>query len=142
MTMELVYKFKYHEKSETLDELCKVSNNLYNQALYKVLMHLKEKNKWLRYNELDRIMKVEKNLEDNTNYKLLKAQTAQQILRQLDKDWVSYFRGIKAYKKDKTGFSGMPKRPNFKEKNDRFLLKYTLDYKNDIIKVKTFSLFE
>jgi putative transposase len=122
--MELVYRFKYHEKNKIFDELCRVSNNLYNQALYKVLMRFKETNKWLRYNELDKIMKLEKNLEDSINYRLLKPQVSQQILRQLDKDWISYFRAIKAYKKDKTGFSGMPKRPNFKKKNDRFLLKY------------------
>jgi len=38
--MRLVYKFNYYEKIEVLDNLSKISTDLYNQALYIVKKEL------------------------------------------------------------------------------------------------------
>lgn len=82
--MRLVYKFNIGQ-NENISSLCKISNNLYNQALYIFRETLSKEDKWLSYFELDAIMKNTKNLDGDINYKLLKAQCSQQILRILDK---------------------------------------------------------
>lgn len=80
----MVYKFNIGQNEE-ISKLCKISNNLYNQALYIFRGMLSKEGKWLSYFELDSIMKNTKNLDGDINYKLLKAQCSQQILRVLDK---------------------------------------------------------
>ena len=82
--MRLVYKFNIGQ-NENISSLCKISNNLYNQALYIFRETLSKEDKWLSYFELDTIMKNTKNLDGNINYKLLKAQCSQQVLRIIDK---------------------------------------------------------
>lgn len=59
--MRLVYKFNIG-KNENISSLCKISNNLYNQALYIFRETLSKEDKWLSYFELDAIMKNTKNL--------------------------------------------------------------------------------
>ena len=81
--MRLVYKFisKDATVNDRLCRLCKISKNLYNQALYTLKESLKNDNKWLSYYELDSIMKSTNNLEGECNYKLLKAQVSQQTIK-------------------------------------------------------------
>ena len=123
--MKLVHKFNYRKKSTELDALCRVSNDLYNQANYIIKQELIKSSKWIRYNELDRIMKATKNLEHEINYRKLKTQVAQQILRMLDKNWNSYFRALKTFKKDPNKFTGQPRSPRFLKRGSRNLLVYT-----------------
>jgi putative transposase len=74
---------------------------------------------WLRYDDLNFMLK-------NSNpYKNLPAQTSQQILRVLDKNWKSYFNALKEYRIDPTKFEGKPGMPNYKEKNGEFLVIFT-----------------
>ncbi len=126
--MRLVYSFNINNLNEILS-LCKISKDLYNQALYEVKENLKV-NKFLFYHDLNRIMINKTNLENNINYRLLKAQVSQQILKQLDKDLKSYYKSIKLYKKDKTKFKGIPKLPNYKSKYNNLI------YTNQCSKIK------
>src|SRR5699024_11644462 len=89
--MRLVYKFNIGQ-NENISSLCKISNNLYNQALYIFRETLSKEDKWLSYFELDDIMKNTKNLDGDINYRLLKAQCSQQVLRILDKNIKSYYK--------------------------------------------------
>ena len=86
--MRLVYKYIYKGNkadTERILHYCEVSKNLYNQALYAIRQSLKE-NKFLFYNDIDKLMKGTKNLEGEVNYRLMpKAQSAQQCLKVLDK---------------------------------------------------------
>lgn len=97
--MILVYKFNIGE-NENISFLCKISNNLYNQALYIFRETLSKEDKWLSYFELDDIMKNTRNLDGDINYKLLKAQCSQQVLRILDKNIKSYYKSVQDYKKN------------------------------------------
>ena len=84
--MTLTYKFNYDgEYIQDILGLCKISKNLYNQALYIIKKELKENNKFLFYNDLNKIMKETQNLDGMINYRLLKAQVSQQCLRNIDK---------------------------------------------------------
>src|SRR5699024_11709508 len=81
--MRLIYKFNIGQ-NENISSLCQISNNLYNQALYIFRETLSKEDKWLSYFELDDIMKNTKNLDGDINYRLLKAQCSQQVLRILE----------------------------------------------------------
>jgi len=153
--MRLVYKFNFTDTSDYLNNLCIISKNLYNQANYLIKQELNTNKKWLRYNDLDKIMKVTKNLESNINYRLLKSHVAQQCLKLLDKNWSSFFMSIKCWKANKDNYKGMPKSPYYLKK-DKNLLIYTnqvskikdnkiylsKDFTIDIPKYKDFSKFQ
>lgn len=119
--MRLVYRFNIRHSDE-LYRLCVISKNLYNQALYTVKNELRVNNKWLFYKDLNAIMQTTVNLEGEVNYRMLKAQVAQQCLMLLDKNLKSYIKSIKRYSKDKDGYRGCPKMPRYKK--DANLLVY------------------
>lgn len=122
--MNLIYSF-YMPNTEGLTKLCKVSNNLYNQALYLFRQTLKNEGKWLWYADMDKLMKTTYNLEGDINYRLLKAQVSQQILKVLDKSVKSYCKAIKDFKAHPEKYKGMPQLPSFRKRGGLFNLYYT-----------------
>jgi len=123
--MQLTYKFNHYKNTETLDVLSKVSNDLYNQALYIIKSHFKETGKHLSAYDMDKIMKITSNLEGDVNYRLLKAQSSQQVLKNLDKNYKSYFKSIKDYSKNPKKYKGMPKPPSFKKSGSKSTIYFT-----------------
>lgn len=92
------------------DNLCFLSKNLYNQALWEFNKHYKESGKTLRYNDMEKLLK---NLPDEVNnYKLLTPSVSQQVLMIFDKNIKSFFSLLKV--KDK--LNGHPKIMKFKHK--------------------------
>lgn len=122
--MQLVYSF-IHKNNNRLYELCRYSKNLYNQALYIVKNEYKQNGKYLNYYDLDKILKNTYNLEGEINYKLLKAQVAQQCLRILDKNIKSFYKSNSDYKKNPNKYKSKPQCPKYKDKNELNLLVYT-----------------
>jgi len=71
-----------------LNELCKHSKNLYNQALYIIRQDFNSENKtYLNYNKIDKIMKITKNLENEIKDYLHKAST--KIVKECVKNKIS-----------------------------------------------------
>lgn len=103
-----------------LDEFCYKSKNLYNYANYIIRQEFVNNGKWIRYNDLDKILKQEGNNFDYRNMPL--ANTSQQCLRLLDKNWKSFFQSIKDYNKNPNKYLGRPKLPKYKSKNGRNIL--------------------
>ena len=122
--MRLVYKFNIGQ-NENISSLCKISNNLYNQALYIFRETLSKEDKQLSYFELDAIMKNTKNLDGDINYKLLKAQCSQQILRILDKNIKGYYKSVQDYKKNYNKYREKPGLPSYRKRGSEFNLYYT-----------------
>jgi len=122
--MQLVYQLNIQE-NEAIHNMCLASNNLYNQALYIIKKEFEENKKFFGFNQMDKIMKVTPNLDGEINYYNLKAQTAQQILRLLEKNWKSYFKSIKDWKKNPNKYKGMPKPPGFRKSGDKYLIIFT-----------------
>ena len=122
--MNLAYRFDIPQ-NERLDYLCKVSNNLYNQAMYEFRQTLDKENRWLSYGELDKLMKEKTNMEGQVNYKLLKAQCSQQTLKLLDKDIKSFYRAIQTWKVHPDRFKAKPELPHYKKRGGMFELRYT-----------------
>ena len=106
------------------------SKNLYNHANYLVRNEFVRNDKWLRYGDLDKILKTDLEFDD---YKQMPtAQSAQQILKLLEKDWKSFFTAIKDWSKHKDKYLGRPKLPKYKSKNGKHILVLT----NQNVKLK------
>lgn len=104
------------EGNDALSNLCHLSKNLYNEANYIIRQEFFTNKRWIRYNELDKMLKT------SENYRSLPSQSAQQILMVLDRNWSSFFKSIKEYKKSSSKFSGRPKLPKYKPKDGEALL--------------------
>jgi len=102
------------------DEYCFKAKNLYNFANYKIRKRFLEENKWLRYNEIDKLLKQENMNFDYRN--MPTAQSAQQCLRLLDQNWNSFFKSIKDWSKNKDNYTSRPKLPNYLPKNGRNII--------------------
>jgi len=110
---------KNHELWNYCNEICFAAKNLYNYANYIIRQEFIKNNKWIRYRKLNGILK------EHETYKNPPAQTAQQTLRLLDRNWKSFFRAMKEWKKDKKKFNGRPKLPKYKKKNGRSVAIFT-----------------
>ena len=96
------------------------SKNLYNHANFLVRNEFIKNNKWLRYGEMDKILKTDLEFDD---YKQMPtAQSAQQIFRLLEKDWKSFFTAMKDWSNHKDKYSGRPKLPKYKSKDGKHIL--------------------
>ena len=81
--------------------------DLYNHANYIVRQSFVKDNKWIRYGELDKQLRADKDYPDYAE--MPTAQAAQQTLRLLDKNWKSFFASIKDWSKNKDKIFGKPK---------------------------------
>ena len=106
-----------------LKDFCHKSKNLYNYATYKIREKYFTEGKWLRYQDLEKELKADKEYPDYRN--MPTAQSAQQILRLVDQTWNSYFKAKKEYKKDPKKFHGKPRPPKYKEKDGHYTLVLT-----------------
>ncbi|MHA1917208.1 MAG: hypothetical protein ACTSUV_02715 [Candidatus Ranarchaeia archaeon] len=99
--MELVQQIQL-KRNDLLDEITFLSKNLYNIATYTVRQQLFKDRNWTRYNELWTILK------DHENYKKLEnicgSHPSQQVLKQIDQNFKSFFRAIKKWKKTQLNF--------------------------------------
>lgn len=105
---------------DMLMDFCHKSKNLYNHANYIIRQEFVSNGKWINYNELDKILKAD--TEYNDYAEMPTAQSAQQILRLIDKNWKSFFKSIKDWTKHKEKYLGRPKFPKYLKKNSKYLL--------------------
>ncbi len=103
-----------------IDAACFASKNLYNASLYELRQAFFADGTWLRYAEMD------KRMQSHEAYKALPAKVSQQVLKQLDDTWTSFFEALEAYKQAPSTFTGRPRLPKYKDKaKGRNLLVYT-----------------
>lgn len=114
---------KSHPYYNMFCEFTHQSKNLYNHANYLVREEFIKTGKWLRYQDLDKLLKRDIEYPDYTN--MPNAQCAQQTLRLLDTNWQSFFKSIKDWAKNKDKYSGKPKLPKYKLKDGRLVLTLT-----------------
>ena len=106
---------KSHPLWKVIDEMCFHSKNLYNEANYIIRQEFINNGKYISYYDMNKEFKT------HENYKLTMSQPANCTLRLLDKNWKSYFAAIKDWKKNKDKYLGMPRLPNYKKKDGRFI---------------------
>jgi putative transposase len=102
-----------------LSHLCFLAKNLYNQANFQFRQFFFHLNEIINYYDLDFILK------DKDCYKALPAQTNQQVLRLVIRNWISYFKGAKAYKENSSNFLNKPRFPKYKSKNSECIAIFT-----------------
>lgn len=112
-----------HSKYKLLIDFCHKSKNLYNHANYVIRQEFIGNDRWIRYAELDKLLKADEVYPD---YRAMPtAQSAQQILRVIDKNWKSFFKSIKDWSKHKEKYLGKPKMPKYLCENGNYLLMLT-----------------
>lgn len=123
------------EEYLVLRELCHVSKNLYNQALYEIRQEYFKSKKYLNYYD------VCKRLQGTENYSLLQAQVSQQTLKTVDGNFKSFFGLIKKKLKakipkylDKDGFFKLTI-PTVSIKNGKIQLPYSRQYAKEHNKI-------
>ena len=98
LTVKQQVKHLSKEDYRTLRELCHTAKNLVNEAIYNVRQYYFAEGEFLKY---------EKNytlLKNSPNYKLLNSNMAQQILKEVDGSFKSFFGLIKLAKQGKYAF--------------------------------------
>ena len=94
LTQQIIVSNKSNKFAQ-MDELCFLSKNLYNVALYHIRQYYKETGKYLSYNKLAKTLSDSNNLD----YRAMPyAQSAQQVLRQVDSQYKAFYSAIKSKK--------------------------------------------
>ena len=110
LTIKQQVKHLSKEDYKSLKELCHIAKNLTNQAIYNVRQYYFNEGEYLNY---------EKNyalLKSSENYKMLNSNMAQQILKEVDGSFKSFFGLLKLAKKGKYAFKDC-KLPNYLPKD-------------------------
>lgn len=110
---------KSHPHYSMFCEYTHLAKNLYNHANFLVRNEFLSTSKWLRYQDLDKILRQDVDYPDYAN--MMAAQSAQQTLRLLDRNWKSFFKAIKDWSKNKDKYTGRPKLPKYKPKDGKML---------------------
>ena len=103
------------QQYEILKEMCWISKNLYNVALYNIRQYYFSEKKFLKYESNYHECK------NNENYKLLQAGVSQQTLKIVDRNFKSFFNLIKKAKVGDYRFQDI-KIPHYLAKDDLFVL--------------------
>ena len=114
---------KSHPYYSMFCEYTHLAKNLYNHANFLVRNEYVNTGRWLRYQELDRILKQDVDYPDYKN--MPAAKSAQQTLQLLDRNWKSFFNSIKDWSKNKDKYTGKPKLPKYKPKDGRMVFVLT-----------------
>ena len=135
---------------QMLDDFCFKAKNLYNNGLYYirqyyfyqrnikegksvenldipsyVINYMKDKGSYIDYYKLDYIAKQLDNSLTNDYKSLPLASSAQSVLKQLHKNWLSFFKSLKKYNRNSKGYTGKPKVPKYLDKQGRYILTLT-----------------
>ena len=111
MYLTVKQQLKHLSKEEylSLRELSHTAKNLYNQAVYNIRQYYFQEKKYLSYQNNYAVLKT------SENYKLLNSNMAQQILKEVDGSFKSFFGLLK--KKNKGMYNAKVKLPSYLPKN-------------------------
>ena len=100
MYLTVKQQVKHLSKKEYLDikELCHVAKNLTNEAIYNIRQHYFVNNGYLSYEKNYKLLK------SSDNYKILNSNMAQQILKEVDGSFKSFFNLLRLAKQGKYSY--------------------------------------
>jgi len=117
LTEQIIIPTEYFNE---IDNISFLSKNLFNASLYEIRQHFFQTEKFIGYCNLDKLMK------NNPDYVALPRKISQQVLQQVCKSFISFFRALGSYKKNPEKFLGRPGICHYLEKKEgRNLLIYT-----------------
>ena len=110
-----------HSFHKECDSICFRAKNLYNYGLYVIRQHFFKTSQMISANDLRKQLAI----ENQVDFRALPSQVSKEVLRKLEKNFKSFFRANKAYKKNPSKFLGKPKLPKYKDKvKGRFVAEY------------------
>ena len=111
MYLTVKQQLKHLSKEEylSLRELSHTAKNLYNQAIYNIRQYYFQENKYLNYQKNNSLLK------SSENYKTLNSNISQQILKEVDGSFKSFFGLLK--KKNNGMYNVKVKLPSYLPKN-------------------------
>ena len=111
MYLTIKQQLKHLSKEEylSLRELSHTAKNLYNQAVYNIRQYYFQENKYLNYQKNNSLLK------SSENYKTLNSNMSQQILKEVDGSFKSFFGLLK--KKNNGMYNVKVKLPSYLPKN-------------------------
>ena len=111
MYLTVKQQLKHLSKEEylSLRELSHTAKNLYNQAVYNIRQYYFQENKYLNFQKNNSLLK------SSENYKTLNSNMSQQILKEVDGSFKSFFSLLK--KKNKGMYNAKVKLPSYLPKN-------------------------
>ena len=138
LTMKQQLKHLTKEEYSILRELCHAAKNLTNEAIYNVRQYYFTEGEYLNYPKNYRLLK------NSENYRTLNSNMAQQILKEVDGSFKSFFALLKLAKKGKYSFRDC-KLPHYLPKDgfttlvvgfvrlneNKFVLPYSNGYRKD-----------
>ena len=143
MYLTVKQQLKHLSKEEylSLRELSHTAKNLYNQAVYNIRQYYFQENKYLNYQKNNSLLK------SSENYKTLNSNMSQQILKEVDGSFKSFFSLLK--KKNKGMYNAKVKLPSYLPKNsfttlvigfvrlneDTFVIPYSNSFKKNHKKI-------
>lgn len=98
LTVKQQAKHLSKDDYKTMKELCRIAKNLTNQAIYNIRQYYFTEGEYLNYQKNYTLLKT------SDNYKLLNSNMAQQILKEVDCSFKSFFWIIEISKKRKIFF--------------------------------------
>lgn len=114
LTIKQQVKQLSKEDIEILKYLCYISKNITNEAIYNVRQHYFNTGKYLSYYDNCKLIK------SSENYKILNANMGQQLLRNVDSMFMSYFKLLKL--KLKGAYKQEVKLPYYLDKDSPYIL--------------------
>ena len=143
MYLTVKQQLKHLSKEEylSLRELSHTAKNLYNQAVYNIRQYYFQENKYLNFQKNNSLLK------SSENYKTLNSNMSQQILKEVDGSFKSFFSLLK--KKNKGMYNAKVKLPSYLPKNsfttlvigfvrlneDTFVIPYSNSFKKNHKKI-------
>ena len=143
MYLTVKQQLKHLSKEEylSLRELSHTAKNLYNQAIYNIRQYYFQENKYLNFQKNNSLLK------SSENYKTLNSNMSQQILKEVDGSFKSFFSLLK--KKNKGMYNAKVKLPSYLPKNsfttlvigfvrlneDTFVIPYSNSFKKNHKKI-------
>ena len=110
-------RYNYQE----IQNVCHLSKNLYNYVNYIL------RQSFFETGSIPSGCDISSQLarENQPDFRALPAQASQQTIKLIFDAWQSFFRALKAYRKDKSKFSSNPKPTKYKDKNGHFVTVFT-----------------
>lgn len=119
--------------SQELINEARLSNNLYNQALYVLRQAFTNKEDIPSKFDLNKILLYkEYECEEYDNIHKMVAANAQAICHLAAQNFKSFLMSLRAFKKNKSGFTGVPKIPSYNKKEQEFMI--ILNYQQCAVK--------
>lgn len=121
----IMYKTRvyYIIPNKKLINEARLSNNLYNQALYILRQAFMNKEKIPSKFDLVKILRHKKyEYEEYNNFSKMVSCNAEMIIHLAAQNFKAFLMSLKTFKNNKSNFTGVPKIPNYNKKEQEFMI--------------------